>query len=97
MLLSYLVTAREQELLDVIREVQYGELYGVEIEAQEPEREELVTPAERDLLEAIRGGLQYIDVLTIHNAEPVVAELDFSRASFRCRKKIKFPTVRTEG
>ncbi len=97
MLLSFLVSAREQELLEVIREVQYGELYGVEIEAQEPEREELVSPAERDLLEAIRGGIQYIDVLTIHNAEPVVAELDFTRASFRCRKKIKFPTVRAEG
>ena len=97
MLLSYLVTAREQELLDVIREVQYGELYGVEIEAQEPEREELVSPAERDLLEAIRGGLQYIDVLTIHNGEPSVAELDYKSAGFRCRKKIKFPTVRTEG
>ena len=97
MLLSYLVSAREQELLDVIHEVQYGELYGVEIEAQEPGIEELVSPAERDLLEAIRGGLQYIDVLTIHNAEPVVAELDYKRAGFRCRKKIKFPTVRAEG
>lgn len=97
MLSFYIVTAREQELLDVIHEVQYGELYGVEIEAQEPGIEELVSPAERDLLEAIRGGLQYIDVLTIHNAEPVVAELDYKRAGFRCRKKIKFPTVRAEG
>lgn len=97
MLLSYLVSAREQELLDCLREVQYGEMYGVEIAAQEPGIEELVSPAERDLLEAIRDGMQYIDVLTIHNGEPSVAELDYKSAGFRCRKKIKFPTVRTEG
>ncbi|MEL7591636.1 MAG: hypothetical protein AAGU17_10140 [Anaerolineaceae bacterium] len=97
MLLSYLVSTNEQELLKVIREVEYGELYGVEIAAQEPELEALVSTAERDLLEVIRGGLQYIDVLTIHNGEPSIAELDYQQAGFRCRKKIKFPTVRAEG
>lgn len=97
MLSSLSVSSSERKLLTLIREVGFGEMYGVEI--LEGEHDYVVTPtqAEHDLLMAIRNGLQHIDVLTIHNGEPTMAEVDFKDSGFRCRKKIKFPTVKTEG
>lgn len=97
MLVSIKVSDSELELLNAIREVEHGEMYGVEVDVTEPYVTLGVSQPCADLLTMIRNGIQYIDVLTIHNGEPSLAEVDFKKYGFRCRKKIKFPTVKTEG
>lgn len=89
------ITLPEANLIDTIQFVKYGELYGVEI----PDESNLLMPFERalsqamiDLINQIRNGGQYIDVLTIHNGQPTCAEYDFKLNGFRCRKKVRFPT-----
>lgn len=96
MLISYLVSQNEEELLRTIGEIGYGEIYGLEIAAQSPVLEVRVSLANRDLINAIRNGLQSIDVLTIHDGEAKMAEVNYKTKGFSCRKKIKFPTVFTE-
>ena len=99
MVRSYLelVSSPEYYLLETIKAIQFGELYGVQVDDHAVWIEYEVTPAIRDLLEYIRDGAQYIDILTVHNGQPVLAETDMKLHGFRCRKKVKFPTVHTEG
>lgn len=97
MLLSVLVSSSELKLLSLIREIGYGEMFGVEILPDTYDLKVEVTEAEKSLLDTVRGGFQYIDVLTIHNGAPIVAEVDFQDSGFRCRKKLRFPTVKAEG
>jgi hypothetical protein len=95
---SLLVSHEENGLLWTIRELGFGELYGVEISDRTREVELTVNKAERDLIEFIRGGMQYIDILHVHQGAPCLAEIDFKLNSFRCRKRIRFPTsLREEG
>ncbi len=83
-------------LITTTRSLRFGELYGVEIDLDGDQYPLEVSKNEYDLIEAIYNGLQHIDVLTVHNGEPVRAEVDEKTNGFRCRKKIKFPTVQTE-
>lgn len=96
MLISYLVSRNECDLLETIEEIGHGEIYGLEISSQSPTIEVRIASANRDLLNAIRNGLQYIDVLTIHDGEARMAEVNYKTNGFSCRRKIKFPTVLTE-
>jgi hypothetical protein len=99
MLLSSLtvISLPEANLIDTIQQLQYGELYGIEIEVTDLDNEDLslsrtLSPAMRDLISYIREGCQSIDILTIHNGQPTCAETDFKLNGFRCRRKTKFPT-----
>ena len=85
------------KLIETTRNLRFGEIYGVEIALEDPWTFIEVSTNERDLIEQIKDGLQYIDVLTVHNGEPVLAEVDDKVNGFRTRQKIKFPTVRAEG
>ena len=89
----FLLSTKEFKLLETIRAIAFGELFGVEIPVEENWIEEELHPAERDLVEFIRAGGQYIDVLTVHHSLPVIAETDMKLNGFKCRKKVKFPTV----
>ena len=83
----------EHLLLVAIRDMKFGEMYDVDIpECDDKPVQEELTPCQRDLIEAIRNGLQEISILSIHNGEPAFAETDCVIRGFRCRKKIKFPT-----
>ena len=87
------ITSRSN-LIEAITRVQFGELYGVEIAARSElhvHRVELSPAMQRSDL-YIRGGCQYIDILTVHNGQPTLAETDSTSTGFRCRKKVKFPT-----
>lgn len=86
------VSNPEFYLLETIRKVEYGTLYGVEIREEREFIECDVSPAAMALLEYIRSGTRYIDVLTIHAGQPVSAETDCVINGFRCRAKTKFPT-----
>lgn len=92
-----IVSTAEYALLVAMREVQFGNLYGVEIKDQRPIVTQQLSQAEKDLIGYIRAGAQYIDILTVHNGQPTLAETDIKLNGFRCRKRVKFPTVSTEG
>ena len=83
----------EVKLLEAIHEVGYGEMFGVEVPHGAPNSNREVSKNFKDLVEFVRDGNQYIDVLTIHQGEPVTAEIDQEIKGFRCRKKRRFPTA----
>jgi hypothetical protein len=85
------VSPKEKDLLNAIRAVQYGELFGVDIPQVHTVDAMDVSAGERDLLTLIRDGIQYIDVLTVHNGQPTRIECDTICNGFRCRKKIRLP------
>lgn len=87
----------EYELLETIKAIRYGELFGVQVDDQGKWIDYELTPEQHDLIEYIRDGAQYIDILTVHHGQPTLAETDLKINGFRCRKKIKFPTVKAEG
>ncbi len=91
------VSEEESDLLWTIRELGFGELYGVEIKDGPQVFQLPVNRAEKDLVEFIRAGNQYLDILYVHQGSPIQVEIDFRLNSFRCRKKIRFPTSREEG
>lgn len=94
----FAVSPGEADLIEAIRKVQFGELYGVEIDQNEGRWvEHEIAPAIRDLLLYLRSGVQSIDILTVHHGQPIQAETDCVLWGFRCRKKVRFPTVSTEG
>ncbi len=92
-----IVSKEESDLLWTIRELGFGELYGVEIRDGPKDTVFRANQQEADLIEAIRAGNQYLDVLYVHQGSPIMVEIDFKVNGFRCRKKIRFPTSREEG
>ena len=92
-----IVSKHEKALLDAIRSLGYGEMYSLDVQDGLYDVPETVTPAESDLLDFIREGHPHIDVLTVHQGGPSYAECDFRLNTFRCRKKVKFPTIPMEG
>ena len=98
-MLRYKLSVNDQtrSLIQTIRRLRFGEIYGVEIALGGDTSPIDLSKNEFDLVKEIENGLQSIDMLTIHNGEPVLAEVDYKDNCFRCRKKVKFPTVPTEG
>ena len=87
-----------KNLLRTTRDLKFGELFGVDLDLRGPRENMNVSLNERDLVQFILDEEAcYIDVLTVHQSEPVTAEMDMEVRGFRCRKKIKFPTPRAEG
>ena len=88
-----LVSYPEWELLEAIRALHFGEMYGVEVDlTQDQWMDYKLTPAIRDFLLYLRSGIPYIDVLTVHNGQPAIAETDLKINKFKCRRRVKFPT-----
>lgn len=86
------LTPGEADLVGAIQKLQHGEIFGVEVEQGGGQWVEMsLSPALRDLILYIRSGVQSIDILTVHNGQPSLAETDFKINGFRCRKRIKFP------
>ena len=90
--ISKKISIAENGLIKVIRHLQFGTIYGVEVPAEELKLISDLTIEEIDLVHFAREH-PYIDVLTIHAGKPATAEVDFVDEGFRCRKKHKFPTV----
>jgi hypothetical protein len=88
------LTPGEADLIGAIEKVRFGEIFGVEIDQGGGQWVEMdLTPAMWDLIMYIRTGVQYIDILTVHNGQPTLAETDCKIRGFLCRQKIKFPTI----
>ena len=84
-------------LLQTMRALQFGDIYGAEVHISHEKVSVELSRAERDLVNLIESGVQYFDVLTVHHGNPVMAEIDEKNGSFRCRKKVRFPTENPEG
>ncbi len=96
--LNVAVPEAVKNLLRTTRDLNFGELFGVDLDLRGPRENMIVSQNERDLVQFILDEEAcYIDVLTVHQSEPVTAEMDLEMRGFRCRKKIKFPTLRAEG
>ena len=93
-MLTYALELAEAEarLVDALRDVAYGEIYGIQVEPGERNRLYRLSAAERSLIFEIRDGLTSISVLHIHDNQPVYAEVDEKIGGFHCRRKIKFPS-----
>ena len=92
------ISPYEADLIEAMRLMQFGEMFGVDVPADGGQFIEMHLPqATHDLLLYIRSGVQHIDVLTVHHGQPVQAETDSKILGFRCRRKVKFPTIPTEG
>lgn len=87
-----MVSEPEHELIKAIKKVKYGEIYGVDIDDEEAVKVVSISGRFEDLINLIRDGAQYIDVLHVHDGEPMYAEIDSKINGFSCRTKIKFPT-----
>jgi len=76
-------------LIQTIRNLGYGEMFGVRIELTGDPTSEQLNNAEEMLAMIIEEGVQYIDVLTVHDGKPAMLETDFKMNGFHCRKKTK--------
>ena len=85
------ISEREYDLLQTMAEIGFGEIYGLDPEPQPKTIEAQVSKNFQDLLEIMREGAR-ISVLTVHQGEPVTAEIDEKIKDFRCRKRVKLPT-----
>jgi len=90
------VSVVENNLIKVTRHLQFGTIYGVEVQQEDKTLITDLALEESDLIDYVREH-PYIDVLTVHAGRPATAETDYMNDGFRCRKKHKFPTVKTEG
>ena len=85
------LTKEEAGLIETLRVVVYGEIYGVKLPSGSARIPQRLSSAERALILEMRDGMSNISVLHVHEGQPVYAEVDEKIAGFRCRKKIKFP------
>ena len=93
-MLKYNVAIPEavDKLLRTTRELGFGEIFGVEIDP----RSKVVNTRrfsknETDLAKFIEDGNCYIDVLTVHQSEPVTAETRLREQGFPMSEKSEIP------
>ena len=87
------LTNAEVALVETLRDVAFGEIYGIKVEPGEVKIPYDLSDAERSLIFEIRSDCPNISVLHIHERQPTYAEVDIRISGFSCRKKVKFPTV----
>lgn len=86
-----LISTGVWKLLSTIRELGYGEMFGVTVNETGETIEAELNQNERELVAWLEENSE-IDILTVHNGKPVLLEVDYKQNGFRCRKKVKFPT-----
>jgi len=85
------LTKEEFELLEDIKSLAYGELYDVEIPEGKPFRNVTLTKQSKSLIETIRSGYRFFNIIQVHLFEPAYAESPGETSSgFRYRKRHKF-------
>jgi len=83
-------------LQEAMSSIGYGEMYGVEVPETSGKTIIEASANLRDLNWIIEQGQRKFDVITVHQGKPVYFETDQIVGGFRCRKKVKLPTVQTE-
>lgn len=85
------IPSHAADLIETIRSLDFGEMFGVDVDMSTPLCVMSLTVKERSLIDLLENR-SYIDVLTVHQGEPWLAEQDQKISGFSCRKKTKFPT-----
>ena len=89
-MVSFALSVYEKGLLDEIEGLAFGELYSVRHREQEFSLNLRISFKCRNFILALRQR-QFIDRLTIHDCEPVAAEIRCNTESGReCLQKLKF-------
>lgn len=82
----------EIKLLNAVRDLGFGEIFGADVPDAPCTLMMDLNEAEWKLVNWLRAGHTHIDVLSVHMGMPALAETDYEKDGFRCRKKTKFPT-----
>lgn len=87
------LTHVENLLLSDIKDLQYGEIYDVELD--EDDRRTInrsLTGQQKAMLDLIRSGVQSFQTIKVHQAEPAYAEVIGMTSSgrYRCKRLYKF-------
>ena len=89
-MISLALSVYEKGLLDEIENLAYGELYSVRHREQELTFNLRISFKRKNFIQALRER-KFIDRLTIHDCEPVAAEIRCNTESGReCLQKLKF-------
>jgi hypothetical protein len=85
---SIQVSNNVEQLILTIRSLNFGEIFSVNPDLEENVREMEVSANEKALIDTLHEHRK-IDIITVHQGEPVYAEIDKVTNKFRCRQKIK--------
>lgn len=85
------VSESERLLIETIRDVQYGELFGVRVTQQGPKETMRLREGNAQLIRFLReNGYIELPKVTIHNGEVKQVEVVGNKNGIRYRKKIRF-------
>lgn len=82
------LSTEEVELLEAIQELQYGELYEVDIPSTEPVHQKRLHDWQHKLIDIIRSGNQYIDSIKVHQGK--ATQISIAGRQGRLKFKRKF-------
>jgi hypothetical protein len=86
-MIESVLSTEEVELLDAIHELQYGELYEVEIAQTELKHPRMLQGWEKRLIDIIRNGNQHIDSIKIHQGKATQISIAGERGRLRYKQK----------
>ena len=84
------LTEDEAGLIEALREVTFGEVYGVRLTNSGTLKPRRINAAERAMILEMRNGMNEVSVLHVHDGQPAFAEVEETINGFRCRKKVRF-------
>jgi hypothetical protein len=87
------ITEPEQRLLDDFKELQFGEVYDIEVleDDNASRRPQELTKSQLDFVKLIRGGVRNFEQVKVHQSDPVYALVrGKTKGGFRCTRMYKF-------
>jgi hypothetical protein len=84
------LSASEAALLEVAREIGFGELLDVEIEDDhDPHPQPVSHEQSRFLVVLRRAGIRHADVIVVHNGVPTQIEIDGTLFGIKYKRKLR--------
>jgi hypothetical protein len=77
-----------EALITAIRTLKFGEIFNARPELGGPARDVLLTVSEQVLVNVLIEN-EGVDIITVHQGAPVLAEKDLKIGKFTCRQKFK--------
>ncbi|HMN11171.1 MAG TPA: hypothetical protein PKD55_02455 [Bellilinea sp.] len=85
------VSQTEKDLVDTIKELQFGEVLELELTEDQPTIDLTVSRQTKELLNLIQDGNRFLHSIRVHQGEPTLAEVPWrSRTGISCRKQYRF-------
>lgn len=86
------VTPEEKDLIDDVRDLQYGEIYDIELDkGGQPNILVSLSRPQHELVKLIREGMRFFHSVKVHQGEPAYAEVpgQTKRGKYRCKRLLK--------